>query len=622
MKIRRIIFLTVAILSLASLVFFITLNSVDSWKTSDTSELVFEKSMKSIDSILVANDKTPAKFKEFKKSVADLSLHELESEYFRCVNSNQAVGSEEYYIREIVERYSKELSANDKKIYTKMLNNLGYIYNDKSNPAAAYKILKTGYEIAKIYDTKRSTWPAYMCNMAYIFFTYGDVNQADKLFSQALDMAFSPDFVQDEQRRVESARIYTFIEYVHFLWMINKLDTPRSRKYLETCKLPTSMQEFSPYARYLQKAARAYNNKDYYVAKAELDSAANSVTYKYIDPNIYNICFLQKAKSLYQAGDYAGMRSELQEVEKLVQESNSTYLMPYLYKGFATCSFCEGDSIEGKIMLARGLALQDSLFNSSNYAALRDVQSDWDKTWSDIKIEQANRYYLWIILSLIVFIMSASAFIVSLVVKRKPEMASAQAAERQKVAPKGNDGVRTCGAGKEPERQMPASESLSGTPEAEDTDEEADSETDEETDSDEAAENEDADGDEDTDGKLRALYPEICKAVENNRNIYDLDYSINTLAAEMRVSSRQISRAVNIYGGKNFSSFLAEYRVREACRILDEARTPLERPTMDALAQMVGYKSRAHLSRVFKAMTGVSPTEYMSGSGSTENSGE
>lgn len=101
------------------------------------------------------------------------------------------------------------------------------------------------------------------------------------------------------------------------------------------------------------------------------------------------------------------------------------------------------------------------------------------------------------------------------------------------------------------------------------------------------------------------------KAPESNPDIYDIDFTIDTLAEQTGISSRLISYTVNACGGKNFSRMLAEFRVREACRILKVAETPVMRPTMDALAQMVGYKSRTHLTRVFKAELGLTPAEYM-----------
>lgn len=596
MKFRRIIFIVLAILSLGSLIFSISLNSRDAWKRSHTSKVVFAKSLKAIDSLLIAEEKEPQKYMQFKKAIAGLTNPEVESEYFRCLNLNNATVSEDYYIREMIERYDEDMSDLDKLRLVRLLNNLGCNLNGRNNPAGAYTVMKTGYEMAKIYDATMETWPAFLTNIANIFKTYGDVNQADKLYSEAVKMSFSPNFNPGETRKVEGPKIHTFLEYVHFLWMSGRLDSGKQHGDILNLKLPHTALEFSEYARYLQKAAKEYVAKDYSAAKKFLDSASKSVPYVHLDPISCSTCILLKAKTMYKAGNYAQMRVELDEAERLIRKYNSLALMPDLYDGFAAYSFSVGDSLEGKRIKAQNLALRDSLFSSSNYAGLRDVQAQWDKTWTDIEIDHAHKYYLWIIFSSIAFILSVSAFAFTFIAKRR-------APEESKQVP---DSPKDIQPGFESEA-IPEAVNFPQEEEMDDDDEE-DSETDEDPDGQDG----ETDGYDDSDGKLRALYDSICETIEKKRDIYDVDFSITTLAAEMRVNSRLISRAINIYSGKNFSSFLASYRVKEACRILDEAKTPLERPTMDALAQMVGYKSRAHLTRVFKNTIGMSPAEYMS----------
>ncbi len=56
---------------------------------------------------------------------------------------------------------------------------------------------------------------------------------------------------------------------------------------------------------------------------------------------------------------------------------------------------------------------------------------------------------------------------------------------------------------------------------------------------------------------------------------------------------------------KNFTSYLMEYRIKEAKKLL-------EQPTVNVkdVGKAVGYMDSTYFTRVFKRITGITPTEY------------
>lgn len=574
----RIAYIALAVLGLVGLVVSI-LRQGDGWrKDSDMREMVYADALKTIDSIFVANEKEPEKYAEFKDAASTLTPQNLEFECFRMLASKEMAWKEEYYARALVERYSPDMPLDDKARVVKILNNLGCIYSDNNKPEDAFRLLKTGYEMCKDFDVSKKTQPAFLCNMAGIFKNYGDDQTANKLYLDAVEIAYSPEYRPGDIRVSESAKIQTLIEYLQYAWVTDKLVTNRAdyEKYIK--EMPKSTYEHYPYARYLCEAVNSYVKGYYQESSILLDSAFNSTRFSFAEDQYHGLGKLFQADAMFHAKDYPQMRQRLDEAEKIIKDNDLIYLYSDLYKGKTAYYRHIGDSVSAAVSRSEGLAINDSLFSNRNYAALRDVQSQWDRTWAEIEVQQARKTTIWLVISSICLIIGTVCFAITF---------------RPKVS-------RPSGSG-----EIAASEA---SPAVSDI---ADEVADEEEipampdDGSEVA-------DEESEDSLRELYAEICEALPKSPNVFKVEFSISMFANEMGINSRRISQAVNACSGKNFSSFLAEFRVRKACEILDNVKNPWERPTMDALAQMVGYKSRAHLSRVFKTVIGMSPTEYTS----------
>lgn len=88
--------------------------------------------------------------------------------------------------------------------------------------------------------------------------------------------------------------------------------------------------------------------------------------------------------------------------------------------------------------------------------------------------------------------------------------------------------------------------------------------------------------------------------------------SLSDMADRVGETQHRVSQVINEKTGLNFYSWLAKYRIEEAKKILsgpDSMKLKIEE-----MAEMVGYNSKASFNKVFKTITGQTPSEYRNSS--------
>lgn len=106
------------------------------------------------------------------------------------------------------------------------------------------------------------------------------------------------------------------------------------------------------------------------------------------------------------------------------------------------------------------------------------------------------------------------------------------------------------------------------------------------------------------------LLNKITMVMENTEEISSADFSLNRLAELAGSSSRTVSYTINTHYKKNFNALLNEYRIREACRRMNN-KEEYGNLTLEAISQTLGFKSRSNFISTFKKVIGLTPTEYM-----------
>lgn len=99
--------------------------------------------------------------------------------------------------------------------------------------------------------------------------------------------------------------------------------------------------------------------------------------------------------------------------------------------------------------------------------------------------------------------------------------------------------------------------------------------------------------------KLEQLMHE--KQVFRNPNL-----KLQDLAQELHLSPHQLSQFLNDNLGKNFTQFINEYRIQEACKLL-ETDTLL---SVEGIGDEVGFNSKSTFFSTFKKVKGLTPAKY------------
>jgi AraC-like DNA-binding protein len=83
---------------------------------------------------------------------------------------------------------------------------------------------------------------------------------------------------------------------------------------------------------------------------------------------------------------------------------------------------------------------------------------------------------------------------------------------------------------------------------------------------------------------------------------------LSDIAARLDTSPQRLSEFINVTYGVSFSELLNQYRIKEVKRLLTDNRYNVF--DLDGIADQTGFNSRINLARVFKKLTGQSPSEY------------
>jgi len=99
----------------------------------------------------------------------------------------------------------------------------------------------------------------------------------------------------------------------------------------------------------------------------------------------------------------------------------------------------------------------------------------------------------------------------------------------------------------------------------------------------------------------------VLLSMKKDKLFLDQNLTINSLAKEIGINRTYLSQVINEFFNKNFSSFVNEFRIKEASkRLLDDKNI-----TIEAVAFDVGFKSKSAFNNAFKQYTGVTPSFFI-----------
>lgn len=112
-----------------------------------------------------------------------------------------------------------------------------------------------------------------------------------------------------------------------------------------------------------------------------------------------------------------------------------------------------------------------------------------------------------------------------------------------------------------------------------------------------------------SDDKKINLLAKITLALEEKKMFLQHDLTSQKLADYLETNKNYVSQIINETFNKNFSSFINEYRIKEARILLSQPEN--KHLTIEAIAYQVGFKSKSSFNRAFKEFIGVNPSYFI-----------
>lgn len=110
--------------------------------------------------------------------------------------------------------------------------------------------------------------------------------------------------------------------------------------------------------------------------------------------------------------------------------------------------------------------------------------------------------------------------------------------------------------------------------------------------------------------EISLVMSKVDRVMESSPEVFSTEFSLEQLAELTGESRMRLSQAINQVPGRTFYSILNGYRVREACRRMND-KEQYGGLTIEAIAQSVGFKNRSSFVAIFKRITGLTPSAYL-----------
>lgn len=112
-----------------------------------------------------------------------------------------------------------------------------------------------------------------------------------------------------------------------------------------------------------------------------------------------------------------------------------------------------------------------------------------------------------------------------------------------------------------------------------------------------------------TDAEKTEIAARIRFIMDTSTDIYSEGFSLEQFSALVNTRKRYVSQVINETFGKSFPVLLCEYRIKEACRRINDKEV-YGKYTIGAIAAGVGFKSQPNFVANFKKIMGMTPSEY------------
>lgn len=105
------------------------------------------------------------------------------------------------------------------------------------------------------------------------------------------------------------------------------------------------------------------------------------------------------------------------------------------------------------------------------------------------------------------------------------------------------------------------------------------------------------------------IWTDLNDLMHSQKLYLDSSITLGELARKLNTNTTYLSKVINDVTGENYSNYLNNLRIKDACNLLSDAAN--RHLTIEAIAQKVGFNSKSSFNIAFKKHTASTPSEFM-----------
>lgn len=478
------------------------------------------------------------------------------------------------YFSAAAARYDENLSDEEKDACIGAINNLGYVYFFAfNNPLKSYEYLLKALKLSEETGVDASQPHIYL-NIANIFASMGEHIEAVKYLKKSI--------------RVSAAHKADDIFIISFIGLINQvyIDGDTSLKSIaEEIKLFRNADldhstELYDYALLYLAGVEAAEKGEYTAAINSFEKALKSINTR-LTPERYDFTIRSAiAKVQLLQNDFPGAIGNL---HKILTISDAPDIRVSVYSQMSEAFQKRGDIDSSNHYRKLYLELSDSILHKGQLQTLHGLDNQYvtDKLNATIEKSAADRRYYLRIVGIVsaALLLILAAVIWAWISRRRLAKANRLLYEKNR-------------------EDVLASELQPKAPETKEVSEAPETET-----------PADAKAEAEVDAEAKELAGRIAEVFASSRDVFSQEFALERLAYLTGAPVKKVSKCLNDTMNTNFINEVQKCRIREACRLFEDTETN-GRLTIEAISDMVGFKSRSNFVQVFKKITGLTPSQY------------
>lgn len=510
---------------------------------------------------LAAGPKDVERFYDANRNSSLLDLKQKGNEYAVRGETDSAMAS--YSI--IINAYSPSMSKEDKSLCAAALNNVGYLYFMHMHDfAQAYYYLIRALEVAEECNYTKGMTDIYL-NMGNVFMNFGNPDEAYVNYRKAAEYALADKNYEKYLICYANLLPTVYIER-------SAKEAAANASALDSVNIPGNIPLLTT-SRLLREACRELDGGNSDKADSLLEKAADKVDSRLTPERFIQSIQDMRAKNMGERKRYADAAQIYRNCIDMASRAGNYDLLGVSYYNLADCYEQAGMNDSAIFYRNKRHEVEDSLYGNKKYGQIKDLQASFHMKKTDEEIKEL--VHKRDTQRLIIAIVSAAAVIVLILLVLLIMERCRLRASNEELFNRVED-------------LLNAQDQLRNT--TDDDIQERKS----------LVDNEEGD----------AILKKVLHYMDSSPEIFTPGFSIDTLCAAIGSKTRYVSYVINEKLGKNFSTLLSEYRIREGCRRLSDP-AQFGNITIEGVGVSLGFRSRSNFAAHFKKQTGLSPNEFL-----------